>query len=108
MLGVQTCALPIRSEEHTSELQSHDNLVCRRLLEKNAGVADDGAAGGGADVGGGGGLGDQAEAADVPDVERVDALDDQARDVRDQRDFFLKEAGPAEIHPFPQPAALRV
>src|SRR3954464_16105308 len=52
--GVQTCALPIslvgstfrdgchgranqgwpRSEEHTSELQSHDNLVCRLLLEK--------------------------------------------------------------------------
>src|SRR3954467_3572174 len=29
--GVQTCA---RSEEHTSELQSHDNLVCRLLLEK--------------------------------------------------------------------------
>src|SRR3954462_793033 len=29
----QTCAL--RSEEHTSELQSHDNLVCRLLLEKN-------------------------------------------------------------------------
>src|SRR3954466_1046120 len=30
--AVQTCAL--RSEEHTSELQSHDNLVCRLLLEK--------------------------------------------------------------------------
>src|SRR3954463_1075687 len=30
----QTCALPIRSEEHTSELQSHDKLVCRLLLEK--------------------------------------------------------------------------
>src|SRR5258708_12095106 len=30
----QTCALPIRSEEHTSELQSHLNLVCRLLLEK--------------------------------------------------------------------------
>src|SRR3954464_5610953 len=30
--GVQTCAL--RSEEHTSELQSHDNIVCRLLLEK--------------------------------------------------------------------------
>src|SRR3954464_4794627 len=28
------CAVPIRSEEHTSELQSHDNLVCRLLLEK--------------------------------------------------------------------------
>src|SRR3954465_14204072 len=26
--------LPGRSEEHTSELQSHDNLVCRLLLEK--------------------------------------------------------------------------
>src|SRR3954465_16093587 len=25
----------VRSEEHTSELQSHDNLVCRLLLEKN-------------------------------------------------------------------------
>src|SRR3954463_16821797 len=32
------CALPIRSEEHTSELQSHDNLVCRLLLEKKKNV----------------------------------------------------------------------
>src|SRR3954463_16009760 len=30
------CALPIRSEEHTSELQSHGNLVCRLLLEKKS------------------------------------------------------------------------
>src|SRR3954462_9972187 len=29
--GFKTCA---RSEEHTSELQSHDNLVCRLMLEK--------------------------------------------------------------------------
>src|SRR5260370_22176135 len=28
------CALLVRSEEHTSELQSHLNLVCRLLLEK--------------------------------------------------------------------------
>src|SRR2546430_13296264 len=27
-------ARPIRSEEHTSELQSQSNLVCRLLLEK--------------------------------------------------------------------------
>src|SRR2546430_5908193 len=27
-------ALPTRSEEHTSELQSQSNLVCRLLLEK--------------------------------------------------------------------------
>src|SRR3954462_11648288 len=35
--GVQTCAL--RSEEHTSELQSHDNLVCRLLLENKCSLA---------------------------------------------------------------------
>src|SRR3954465_8935502 len=29
----------IRSEEHTSELQSHDNLVCRLLLEKKKKIA---------------------------------------------------------------------
>src|SRR5690606_40759659 len=28
-----------RSEEHTSELQSRENLVCRRLLEKKKAVA---------------------------------------------------------------------
>src|SRR5260370_28329065 len=28
------CCLRCRSEEHTSELQSHLNLVCRLLLEK--------------------------------------------------------------------------
>src|SRR5690242_21337103 len=28
------CPLQSRSEEHTSELQSHVNLVCRLLLEK--------------------------------------------------------------------------
>src|SRR5688572_31342627 len=28
------CARDVRSEEHTSELQSQSNLVCRLLLEK--------------------------------------------------------------------------
>src|SRR3954467_5784223 len=37
MLGVQTKKITIRSEEHTSELQSHDNRVCRLLLEKKIG-----------------------------------------------------------------------
>src|SRR5260370_10681522 len=32
-------ASPVRSEEHTSELQSHLNLVCRLLLEKKNGNA---------------------------------------------------------------------
>src|SRR2546430_12639826 len=29
-----------RSEEHTSELQSQSNLVCRLLLEKKKGISD--------------------------------------------------------------------
>src|SRR5256885_15861131 len=33
-VGHQWCAPPWRSEEHTSELQSPCNLVCRLLLEK--------------------------------------------------------------------------
>src|SRR5690606_23811020 len=32
--GVAVPAVPARSEEHTSELQSRENLVCRLLLEK--------------------------------------------------------------------------
>src|SRR5437867_5524325 len=32
--NVSRCALEIRSEEHTSELQSPYDLVCRLLLEK--------------------------------------------------------------------------
>src|SRR5205085_3709438 len=28
------CSAGVRSEEHTSELQSQSNFVCRRLLEK--------------------------------------------------------------------------
>src|SRR5260370_32485877 len=31
---------PSRSEEHTSELQSHLNLVCRLLLEKKKNIKD--------------------------------------------------------------------
>src|SRR5260221_8177185 len=31
---VDFVSVPMRSEEHTSELQSHSDLVCRLLLEK--------------------------------------------------------------------------
>src|SRR5438132_2898601 len=37
VVGAETVAPPtatLRSEEHTSELQSHSDLVCRLLLEK--------------------------------------------------------------------------
>src|SRR5260370_15498130 len=33
-LSSPPCRFQLRSEEHTSELQSHLNLVCRLLLEK--------------------------------------------------------------------------
>src|SRR2546430_9223633 len=33
----------VRSEEHTSELQSQSNLVCRLLLEKKKEIIDDSA-----------------------------------------------------------------
>src|SRR5690606_41119904 len=33
-LTAPAAILPARSEEHTSELQSRENLVCRLLLEK--------------------------------------------------------------------------
>src|SRR5438132_5885848 len=32
--SVALCGRPERSEEHTSELQSHSDVVCRLLLEK--------------------------------------------------------------------------
>src|SRR5438034_8399341 len=34
-------ASPSRSEEHTSELQSHSDLVCRLLLEKKKSVLEE-------------------------------------------------------------------
>ena len=34
MLFYIVCTVYMRSEEHTSELQSHSDLVCRLLLEK--------------------------------------------------------------------------
>src|SRR5438034_7775684 len=33
-LAREPCSICSRSEEHTSELQSHSDLVCRLLLEK--------------------------------------------------------------------------
>src|SRR5437773_7720264 len=33
-VGALQAGIPPRSEEHTSELQSHHDLVCRLLLEK--------------------------------------------------------------------------
>src|SRR5437773_5319389 len=39
--AVPLCDVPPRSEEHTSELQSHHDLVCRLLLEKKKPLLED-------------------------------------------------------------------
>src|SRR5690606_40753494 len=36
---IDGCSKDVRSEEHTSELQSRENLVCRLLLEKKKAIA---------------------------------------------------------------------
>src|SRR5256886_2869694 len=38
--AIRTPMMAIRSEEHTSELQSQSNLVCRLLLEKKKNTAN--------------------------------------------------------------------
>src|SRR3954464_4097438 len=99
MTGVQTCA---RSEEHTSELQSHDNLVCRLLLEKKENTAITGS-------------GAQphspharapAASARAPAGERVGGsgrgLGRPARPLC----VFFKRSGPPEIFPFSPPRRL--
>src|SRR5690606_40404573 len=40
VLPPKLAPIQVRSEEHTSELQSRENLVCRLLLEKKKDVAD--------------------------------------------------------------------
>src|SRR3954467_3925718 len=99
--------LPIRSEEHTSELQSHDNLVCRLLLEKKAVTPVDiparaahtlpahaqslsRARPGGAAVRGGPLMQRAVRTCAVPAVF-----------------FFLKTRPPPDSPPFPPPAAFR-
>src|SRR3954466_1036137 len=96
-----------RSEEHTSELQSHDNLVCRLLLEKNT------------------------DGRPVPrrrhsrrrhrpvlprrvpgHTGAVPALQYSVPDCLDEPEgrevfFFLKDRGPPEIPPFPLPRVLQ-
>src|SRR5688572_31035475 len=37
--AIRRCCASVRSEEHTSELQSQSNLVCRLLLEKKKTVS---------------------------------------------------------------------
>src|SRR3954466_2549481 len=86
-------ALPIRSEEHTSELQSHDNLVCRLLLEKK-----------------------HRSSTTEPRVprtpkkreERADVPRDKTANLPPQVFFFFNNPAPPEIYPLSLPDALPI
>src|SRR3954462_6200479 len=97
--GVQTGAL--RSEEHTSELQSHDNLVCRLLLGKRGDTETLLARLRGA-VGRGGGLVAGARPAPLPPAQPPAALDARPR-LRQAppRPFFLSPRPPGRSHLLP-------
>src|SRR3954466_15366011 len=101
--GCKTCA---RSEEHTSELQSHDNLVCRLLLEKKTRYRG----------------GQAPPPHPTPPRRRAPPLGDArggrrlpargrgvlARPVFPAIFFFLSDAAPPEIYPLPLHDALPI
>src|SRR3982750_2172212 len=95
----------MRSEEHTSELQSLTNLVCRLLLEKKRGpitpslmpvtetiVFDDRAAA-------------RPPRRDCPALRFGSSTGRPPASTLAGRIFFFKEGPPTEISPFPLPAA---
>src|SRR3954463_16427075 len=104
--GVQTCAL--RSEEHTSELQSPDNLVCRLLLEKKRQLVGElGEPLRAAARAGGGGAGPGARAESAAAVACCAAHASTSGD-RSLYPFFFNDPPPPEISPLPLHAALPI
>src|SRR4029434_2631816 len=105
---VCVCVLGIkRSEEHTSELQSHLNLVCRLLLEKKTCARVPPSRG--VELGGSGVTAQrhQHSADTVRDEAESVCVRVRARSRRACFCFFLKKRGPPKIYPFPPPAPFR-
>src|SRR3954465_15425109 len=103
--GCKKCA---RSEEHTSELQSHDNLVCRLLLEKKHMDPRSGPSCTAPR---------RPRVAHALIVRRVVVREGGVRGGRRGRDqggvrlrlsFFFNNRAPPESYPLPQPAALPI
>src|SRR3990170_2532329 len=95
LVGVLLAFLPVpagtRSEEHTSELQSPDHLVCRLLLEKRSPPAEQS------------GCRPSPGGATVWSDPAFSAIIDSAAS-----GFFLKVGPPPEISPLPPPAAVQI
>src|SRR3954466_559704 len=96
-----------RSEEHTSELQSHDNLVCRLLLEKKNHIHTQAPARAAA--------GRRTRHPSLPPRERRDPPRPGVRGCQPSTSgalhfsllFFLKVRAPPKSPLFPPPAPLR-
>src|SRR3990170_1505090 len=96
----------LRSEEHTSELQSPDHLVCRLLLEKKTTIDSRGAM---ARVSAGvyvRGCASQPSDDAAPTWARWSPLGPAAFAFLFWVFFFLNEPAPPEFSPFPHPAPL--
>src|SRR6201992_4115897 len=86
-----------RSEEHTSELQSHVNLVCRLLLEKKTG--EPARHGGGVAPGSGGGAGSpRARAIQHEERANTDSTGKERRSREETVDFFFNDTATTEIY----------
>src|SRR4051795_1574832 len=99
----QKCA---RSEEHTSELQSHSHLVCRLLLEKKIQEGWTAASRSRSHLL----LGAPDRLCTTQPAVPPRHLPPRARQRPMLRSFlfFFNDAAPTEIYTFPHPAALRI
>src|SRR3954449_11340996 len=102
------CKKRARSEEHTSELQSHSHLVCRLLLEKNNHSQ-------GRDADGPGGALAFDTRAQRSGLRRLAGVGDlRARGLASctaaltPDRFFFNDTAPTEIYPLPLPDALPI
>src|SRR6195256_692213 len=97
----------LRSEEHTSELQSLRHLVCRLLLEKKGTAGRTKARTGlGHDIGPGG-LGGAARRHGRAVCRVSPGMMTAPTDPLDPAPFFLMDPGPPEFDPLPLRPALR-
>src|SRR6202022_2922459 len=97
-----------RSEEHTSELQSHSDLVCRLLLEKKTNKERHGRSGSSSTA-----VTHTAAGPRAPDrhTARCDAPNPRPSGVPHLTlsvFFFLKDRAPPEFYPFPLHAPLPI
>src|SRR4029077_6032024 len=104
MAMLANCACVRRSEEHTSELQSHLNLVCRLLLEKKHPRQSDTSPPEGTPWGGATATTPLAAVSPVGSDPALPPPAPRSTFTLASVLFFLKTRPPPEFSPFPHPA----